>query len=91
MLASQALYHTANPFSLIIFEIGSSIFAWTGLDCSPPTYIPYIAGMIDVRHHRQLFLLRWGVTNLPHIHKHTQTQTVILLISASRGAGSHGT
>jgi hypothetical protein len=41
LLASQMLYllnHTPSPFTFLIFELGSCVFAWAGLDCDPLSY-----------------------------------------------------
>jgi hypothetical protein len=53
-LPRLVLYHLSYilaPFALDIFEIGSCIFAWAGLDCNPPAYVSHIAWMTGTYHH----------------------------------------
>jgi hypothetical protein len=57
MLAKQALYHfshTSSPFSLVILEMGVSLFAYFKL--------PTIAGMMGIDHPVQLFSVEMGVS-----------------------------
>jgi hypothetical protein len=53
------LYHLSHPsqpifFSLVIFQVGSHIFAGVILDCDPPTYASHIAWILGVCHHTQI-------------------------------------
>jgi hypothetical protein len=40
-------------FVLVIFQIGSSVFAWADLNQSPPMYTLCVAGMAGMCHHTQ--------------------------------------
>jgi hypothetical protein len=43
-------------FALIIFQIGSGVYVWAGLQSSPTIYASLMAGMTGVYHHAQLLL-----------------------------------
>jgi hypothetical protein len=50
-------------FTLVIFEIGSHVYALVNLELKPPVYTS-LAGMIGGNHHAQLFnWLSWSLTN----------------------------
>jgi hypothetical protein len=44
-------------FAFLIFGIGSSVYAWPGLDCYPPIYASCLAEMTGMHHHGQLLLV----------------------------------
>jgi hypothetical protein len=44
-------------FAFLIFGIGSSVYAWPGLDCYPPIYASCLAEMTGMHHHGQLLLI----------------------------------
>jgi hypothetical protein len=65
MLARQVLYHlnhAPNPsfLLLIIFLIGSCVYAQAVLDHNPAIYASHVAGMADTYHHTQLLLVEMG-------------------------------
>jgi hypothetical protein len=62
--ARQALYHL-TLFALVIFLIGSHVYAWDGLDHNP-IYTSHTAGVTDVWHHAQLLDWVWGCQELFH-------------------------
>jgi hypothetical protein len=43
-------------FALVIFQIGSYIYAQAGLDCNPPIYTSYMAEMTKACHYAQFFI-----------------------------------
>jgi hypothetical protein len=43
-------------FDLVIFKIGSCVYAQASLGHDPPSYAFLVLGMTDVYHHRQLFI-----------------------------------
>jgi hypothetical protein len=51
-------------FALVIFQVGSCVFARAGLDHDPPTYVSCVTGMTGIHHHAQLFFLNEGLTNV---------------------------
>jgi hypothetical protein len=81
VVARQVPYHlsdTPSPFCfLVIFQVGSLIYAQAGLNWDLPIFTFIIAGITVGNHHILLIDWRWGLANClgwPH--------TVILLISA---------
>jgi hypothetical protein len=46
---------------LVIFGIGSHVYAWACLDCSSPIYTSYLAGMTGTWHMPRFFFWYWGL------------------------------
>jgi hypothetical protein len=85
MLALQALYHLSHPFSSFCFsyfQIGSLIFAWAGLDSSPPIYTFQVPEMTGIYHHALFIGQDWVSLN----SSLSWPQTVILPFYASQVA-----
>jgi hypothetical protein len=81
----KALYHlTYTPalFTLVIFGIGSPVYAQMGLDHDPPIYASGVVVMTGTCHHIQLLLVEMEYLNILL----GWPQTMILLITASRVA-----
>jgi hypothetical protein len=54
VLAKQERYTLTVPptlLALVIFQIGSCVFAQASLDCDPPIYVSCVAGMSDTCYH----------------------------------------
>jgi hypothetical protein len=66
-----------NLFALVIFQVGSCVYAWANLGHDPPIYAPCRADMTGLYHCTQLLLVEMG-TFCP-----VWPQTVIFSISAS--------
>jgi hypothetical protein len=49
---------------LTIFEIESQVYVQACLDCDPPIYVFYRAGMTGILHHSQLLLAEIGSQEL---------------------------
>jgi hypothetical protein len=45
-------------FALVVFQIGSRIFAQAGLDHDPSVYVSHVAGITGSHHHIQLYWLK---------------------------------
>jgi hypothetical protein len=56
VLAKQATLPNLSPFALVIFEIGSRVYAQAGLDHNPPIYASRIAEMTSMHHHAAHFI-----------------------------------
>jgi hypothetical protein len=50
------LYHPPAHFALVIFGIGSCVYAQASLDCDPPSNTFQIAGMTGAQHQHPAFI-----------------------------------